>query len=288
MGETDKKDSAKDAEKGNSAVIPALILGIVGLGIGIAIGMFLPNASVPTVSDSGTECATEEKDEISRSDADEAIKQELNTKLDAFEMSSALNSPHLEPFYWKQLEAKTRIHTVFTYLRDSDLSDFVAAQKSWNSGDPIVKTVPIDRVKEVYKSMFGEEPAEGDFVSYISCSVVTGKFDYDSENKQYKITYAAGCGGYDREPADSYRDKFEVKGNTAYVTVELGSVSIDGADAYVVDDYSKTGKRLGEFDYNDSDFVNESTKDKFSKYQFIFDKKDGNWVLRGLYPLGVE
>lgn len=286
MGETDKNESAKGAEKGSSGAIAALIIGIVGLGIGIAIGMFLPNDSNPAANE--LECATAADDEPARTNMDDATKTEINAKLDAYEMSGSIGSHLLRPFYWKQLDAKNRIHTVFAYIRETDLADFIAAQKSWNGGDPIVKTVPIDRVKEVYKEIFGEEPTEEDFVSYISCGKVKGMFDYDPANQQYKITYAAGCGGYDREPMDSYRDIYEIEGDTAYITVELGSIAAEGNKDYIVDDYNHDGTRISEFNYDSYDFVNESTKDKFKKYQFIFDKKNDNWVLRGLYPLGLE
>ena len=286
MGEKEKNEAANGSEKGGS-VIPALVLGIVGLGIGIAVGMFLPKGSNPVTGNGEPECAKEVSETISRTEMSGEQRSEINAKLDAFEKSGPLGARYLKPFYWKQLGADARMQTVFTFLKNEDLADYVAAQESWNGGDPIVKTVPASRIKEIHKMIFGEEPSEEDFVSYVTCSSVPGKFDYDAENSQYKITYAAGCGGYIVEPMDSYRDIYEVKGDVAYVTVELGAVENDGNKSYVTDDYLK-GTVISEYDYNNSDFVNETTKDKFKKYQFIFDKKDGNWVMRGLYPLGVE
>ncbi len=283
MGEEKKQLVAETKEKGNSAVISALIAGIACLGIGIAVGMFLPNDATPAASD----CVTEQKDEpeVGRTAMDSETKKVIDAKLNQFEKSSAVGLDHLRPFHWKELTAQERIHAAFYTMYDSDLADFVAAQKSWVGGDPIVKTVPIDRLKEVYKNLFGEEPVEDDFVSYLICGSLSGRFDYDKDNNQYKISYTAGCGGYYSEPVDSYRDVYEVKGNSAYVTVEIGSVKMY-EKGYMMSDY-KGGDIIGEYE-DDPDFVNESTKDKFTKYQYIFDKHDDEWVLRGLYPLGAE
>ncbi len=252
MGEKEKKSSTTVAPKASASVVPALIIGIVGLGIGIAIGMFLPKNDGSYNSDKlKCEEAAEEKTVVREAVTDEYLLSEVDDKIDAYEMSGdyAVSSKlDLRSFHWKQLSAERRMHIVMTYLRNSDLADFVAAQKSWQGGDSITKTISKDRVAEVYKQIFGEAPNEEDFVSYSICSELTGKFDYDAEKGMYLISYySLNCKDKDTM-TPSKRISYEKANDIVYVTVENGS----------------------------------------EKYQYIFDKTESDWVLRGLYPLGIE
>ena len=252
MGEKEKRSSKAEAPKASASVVPALIIGIVGLGIGIAIGMFLPqndgsyNSGVANCKEE-----TEEKKVVREEITDEYLLSEINDKIDAYELSgdyATSSKLDLRSFHWKQLNAERRMHVVMTYLRNTDLADFVAAQKYWQGGDSITKTVSKDRVVEVYKQIFGEAPSDEDFVSYSICSDLTGKFDYDAEKSRYLISYySLSCKDND-SVTPSKRVSYEKADNVVYVTIENGS----------------------------------------EEYQYIFDKTESDWILRGLYPLGVE
>jgi len=286
MGENDKAQPAKEGNKCGSAFVSALIIGVVGLGIGIALGMFLPNETDELISDV-IECKEKQEAEAVLEELEEgASKSKVDSILDALMKSKDLNEKN-KAFYWKSLSAQRRMQMVFISLVDTDLADYVAAQKNWHGGEPIVKNVPVDRVKEIYKKFFGEEPSEEDFVSYLSCGELAGKFKYNSAESRYEISYVAGCGSNNAEPDDYYFEKYEKRGDVIYVTAAFGSVATQGERSYVMNDLSG-GVVVEEFDFDELDFVNEATKDKFTKYQFVFDNKDGEWVLRGLYPLGVE
>ena len=174
-------------------------------------------------------------------------------------------------------------------MKDDQLKGLVDAMS--NNSFPYETTIAIDVVKDTYESIFGEELDESDMVNFSQCGLsggVTGAFEYDSANSQYKVSLpeAPGCGGTSSFGRFSYRDTYSVAGDKAYVTVEVGSASSVEYEAGAYSDYMGGVKVQ---DLTDGGvfviYINESNKDSFTKYQYVFEKQDsGAWALKGLYP----
>jgi hypothetical protein len=125
-------------------------------------------------------------------------------------------------------------------------------------------------------------------VNFSQCgSSITGVFEYDSANSQYKavLPEAGGCGGATTEFRFSYKDSYSVEGDKAYATVELGrSSSVDNG---VYSDFLG-GTKVSDLNADgalNAGYITEANKDSFTKYQYVFEKQDsGAWALKGLYP----
>ena len=138
---------------------------------------------------------------------------------------------------------------------------------------------------------------ESDMVNFTKCglspSSLTGVFEYDSANSQYKavLPEAGGCGGYMIEFRFSYKDSYSVEGDKAYATVELGRSDsgqyTNGVTSGVYSDFID-GTKVSDLNADsalDAGYITEANKDSFTKYQYVFEKQDsGAWALKGLYP----
>ena len=82
MGEEKKQLVAEAKEKGNSAVISALIAGIACLGIGIAVGMFLPNDATPVVNNNEPEKTDDNAKEVEIVSMNDETRKRIDAKLD--------------------------------------------------------------------------------------------------------------------------------------------------------------------------------------------------------------
>lgn len=291
MGEEKKQLVAEAKEKGNSAVISALITGIACLGIGIAVGMFLPKDATPAVNNNEPEKTDDNAKEVEVVSMDDETRKKIDVKLDAYE-SAFVYGLGLRPFHISSLNPYIKLEAALATMKNDELAELDAAFKNSKTYE---STISLEKVEAAYKALYGEDLPEAGRVDVPVCNhAIPGGFTYDSDKKEYKISLpqGIGCGGTTDTIYDSYRDDYSIKGDKAYVTIEVGrmqygisagSNQVEGVFSDIID-----GDLVSSSVLQGSDFVTESNKNSFTQYQYILDKHDGEWVLRGLYPLGAE
>ena len=277
------KAPAKAKKISGLAVVLMVVFLAVGFGGGAVVGGLMAG---------GTGTADEEgKDKPETTPAatvtsvDTTMQDELDKKIDAYEATKAYGVA-IRPFHESYLSAEEKLYAVFNYMKDDELKGLVDAMN--NGTRPFETTIPIDTVKEKYEAFFGEALEESDMVNFSQCgSSITGVFEYDSANSQYKavLPEAGGCGGATTEFRFSYKDSYSVEGDKAYATVELGrSSSVDNG---VYSDFLG-GTKVSDLNADgalNAGYITEANKDSFTKYQYVFEKQDsGAWALKGLYP----
>ena len=279
------KAPAKTKKISGLAVVLMFVFLAVGFGGGAVVGGLMAGGT-------GT-ADEEEKDEpeitpvATVTSVDTAMQDELDKKIDAYEATKP-GGMAIRPFHESYLSAEDKLYAVFNYMKDDQLKGLADATK--NGIRPFETTIPIDTVKETYEAFFGEVLEESDMVNFSRCGLsLTGVFEYDSANSQYKavLPEAGGCGGYYPVWRFSYKDSYSVEGDKAYATVELGH---SDSSEYTSGVYSDFVDGIKVFDLNadlafDASYITEANKDSFTKYQYVFEKQDsGAWALKGLYP----
>ena len=141
----------------------------------------------------------------------------------------------------------------------------------------IEKQVSQKKVEEKYLSLFGEELTNHRTIG------ICPLFSYDSKNSVYY--YSRTCGGTTAGYTYLYKNKFTVKGENAYVYVNLGFSDgennvYDGYPSY--DNNGNSTTKLVEKE-TDNFTINESNYSKYSEYKYTF-KKDttGNYYFVSL------
>ena len=276
---------AKAKKISGLAVVLMIVFLAVGFGGGAVVGGLMAG---------GTGTADEEKKEttdttpvVTPTSVDTTMQDELDKKIDAYESTKAWGGA-IRPFHESYLSAEEKLYAVFNYMKDDELKGLVDAMN--NGTRPFETTIPIDTVKEKYEAFFGEALEESDMVNFSQCgSSITGVFEYDSANSQYKaiLPEAAGCGGTSSGYTFSYKDSYSVEGDKAYATVELGRSSSVEYDKGVYSDFLG-GTKVSDLNADgalNASYITEVNKDSFTKYQYVFEKQDsGAWALKGLYP----
>ncbi len=121
--------------------------------------------------------------------------------------------------------------------------------------------------KEVYGSVFTKKD------SYMECPMLF----YSDEIEGYYIASPCGGTGYDSQYTYIYNK--EIKDGKVYVYVAYGIEDCCGQNN-VYTDYDKDHKYKGKVD---DDFeINEKNYQDFSKYRFVFEEKDGNYVFTAI------
>lgn len=286
------KAPAKTKKISGLAVVLMFVFLVVGFGGGAVVGGLMAGGT-------GT-ADEEEKNEpeitpvATVTSVDTAMQDELDKKIDAYEATKP-GGMAIRPFHESYLSAEDKLYAVFNYMKDDQLKGLADATK--NGIRPFETTIPIDTVKETYEAFFGEVLEESDMVNFMKCglspSSLTGVFEYDSANSQYKavLPEEGGCGGYMIEFRFSYKDSYSVEGDKAYATVELGRSDsgqyTSGVTSGVYSDFVG-GTKVSDLNADsalDAGYITEANKDSFTKYQYVFEKQDsGAWALKGLYP----
>ena len=281
------KESSKSGKVSGLAVVLMIVFLAVGFGGGAVVGGLMAGGT-GTVEEEGDTTTTTEPTTTSSSTVDTTMQDELDKKIDAYQASKPWGMG-IRPFHESYLTAQDKLYVVFNYMKDDQLKGLVDALN--NSTYPYETTIAIDIVKDTYESLFGEELDESDMVNFSQCGLtggITGIFEYDAANSQYKASMPEqpGCGAMSTIGHFSYRDSYSVVGNKAYVTVEVGSATSDEYGAGVYSDFTGGTKVQDLVDgVVSGNYINESNKDSFTKYQYVFEKQEsGAWALKGLYP----
>lgn len=278
--------ASKSAKKiSGLAVVLMIVFLAVGFGGGAVVGGLMAGGTGTADEDGG---AIVDKTPTASTSVDTTMQDELDKKIDAYQASKPWGMG-IRPFHESYLSAQDKLYTVFNYMKNDQLKGLVDAMN--NSAYPYETTISIDVVKDTYEAFFGEILDESDMVSFSYCGFdggVTGTFEYDSANDQYKASLPEnpGCGGTSNSSRFAYRDSYSIEGDKAYVTVEVGSASSAEFEAGVYSDYLGGTKVQDLVDGAlSTNYINESNKDSFTKYQYVFEKQDsGDWALKGLYP----
>ena len=178
--------------------------------------------------------------------------------------------------YNSTLNDKTKLRMVL--LNGVNYTKVTIPEKEVNLKEKVAYKVlrgqtTVKEVEDAYLKIFGEEMK--DYVPVNTGNNVCPSFYYDSLNKVYYGM--AECGGIDSSSLVIYKNKFTIKGNEAYVYVNVGHT--DGKNLY--DDYpSKNNDKLNESNCDEKagDKITEKNYKRFIEYKYIF-KKDskGNY-----------
>ncbi len=282
------KESSKSGKVSGLAVVLMIVFLAVGFGGGAVVGGLMAGGTGTVEEDGSDSTTTTEPTTTSSSAVDTTMQDELDNKIDAYESAFSFGSG-LRAFHESYLTPEVKLQAVFASMKDNQTKGIVEAFQ--NSSYPYETTISLDDVETAYASLFGEEMSESDRVNITVCNqAVPGNFTYDAENNQYKaeLPNPLGCGGTSTTWYDSYRDSYTMNGKNAYVTIEIGRKQF-GVDA----GYDQAGGIFSDVIggtpvselVDSADFVNESNKDSFTKYQYVFEKQEsGAWALKGLYP----
>lgn len=282
------KETPKSGKISGLAVVLMIVFLAVGFGGGAVVGGLMAGGT-GTADEDGGKDSTDTTSVVTPTTVDTTMQDELDKKIDAYESIKPYGDS-IRPFHESYLTKEEKLYAVLNTMKDDKLAGLVAAFK--NSERPYETAIAIEDVKSAYESFFGEEMEESDMVDITECGfggAVTGNFTYDSANAQYKalLPEAAGCGGTTVNWTFSYKDSYSVEGDKAYVTVEVGRSSLIEYNSGVFSDYiggTKVSDLNAEGALN-AEYINESNKDSFTKYQYVFEKQDsGAWALKGLYP----
>lgn len=141
--------------------------------------------------------------------------------------------------------------------------------------ESMVSQISVSKVEEQYQKFFGNNVSE--HKSFGECF----SYKYDQENKLY-FRMEPQCGGTNPNPIYSYKNRYSVKGNEAYVYVNYGSGML-GSNIYK-DIMNKEIYKSNVSDEIISNFKIDSTNyQDFSEYKFTFEKdKNNNYYFKSL------
>lgn len=283
----------------NNKVKNILIILVVTLLVIVTVILInnLSNKEESNINETNNENIEETEAEITDNDVIMELDKKINIILTGDIGDYSNKNITITPFdlyesiFSNNMSSSEKLHRVLTSIDNDEIEEVKIDINDIEVDIPVEQIdipfltgeISADKVQQQAKLIFGEE-----LPNQTTDTTKCPRYICDIKNNKYYVQ--GGCGGMSPNKVEVYKNKYTIKGDTAYVYVNVAELSNEYSNstvaAHIFKDYVGTAnkkyedvkdyvyKELTSYESN-SNIINESNYKEFEEYIFKF-KKDSN------------